>query len=385
MRFRIAALALIAGLFAAPAMAQNSYKIVASAALTGPGAGTYAPAMEGLRIYIDKLNAAGGIGGRKIDLEMADDAGEPSKAAANARRFMAQDGVLLFINASFSSTYPPVLAEARRAKVPVLFASSVCPKETFPTADEGQFCTTGWAQNYDSRVSLAFLKDAAKTPAKVALVGTAIPISRAEIEYAETQLAPLGLGAGETAIIPPPTADYTPYATKIKDTANWAYAWAPWVTTVRTLEALRRLGWEGSMVATANPETETDMARLKDEKLFIVSSNSMLQDGLPIHREILAAAQAGSGKYPAPQIVEGWVAGMVVDAALRATGWPASAEKLRAAMSNLKVDLKGLRGGTHEWTAANHFRTKQYYRLYRWDNKAGKAVIVRDWFSYDIN
>ena len=33
-------------------------------------------------------------------------------------------------------------------------------------------------------------------------------------------------------------------------------------------------------------------------------------------------------------------------------------------MSDLKVDTKGLRGGPIEWTKDNHFRTRQYYRVY---------------------
>ena len=34
-------------------------------------------------------------------------------------------------------------------------------------------------------------------------------------------------------------------------------------------------------------------------------------------------------------------------------------------MANLKVDTKGLRGGPIEWTKDNHFRTRQYYRVYQ--------------------
>ena len=62
--------------------------------------------------------------------------------------------------------------------------------------------------------------------------------------------------------------------------------------------------------------------------------------------------------------------------------WPASAAKIQASMANLKVDLKGLRGGPIEWTKDNHFRTKQYYRVYRWDGS--KVALVKDWFSYDV-
>ena len=62
----IAALAL-----ALPAAAQDSYVIGLTGAMTGPAAGTLGPAVEGLRLYIDKLNASGGIDGRKVNLPPA--------------------------------------------------------------------------------------------------------------------------------------------------------------------------------------------------------------------------------------------------------------------------------------------------------------------------
>ena len=40
----------------------------------------------------------------------------------------------------------------------------------------------------------------------------------------------------------PATADYTPFATKMKEAGpNWVYTSAPWVSQVRNFEALRRL------------------------------------------------------------------------------------------------------------------------------------------------
>jgi branched-chain amino acid transport system substrate-binding protein len=75
---------------------------------------------------------------------------------------------------------------------------------------------------------------------------------------------------------------------------------------------------------------------------------------------------------------------MVVEAALKATGWPATPEQLAAAMSTLKVDTKGLRGGPIEWTKDNHFRTRQYYRVYRWDSGKGAIQQVKDWTAFDV-
>ena len=73
---------------------------------------------------------------------------------------------MLLLNASLSSTYAPMVAEAKRADVPLLFASSVCPKDVYPPADPLQFCTTAFAATYDSRAALAFVKETAKEPVK---------------------------------------------------------------------------------------------------------------------------------------------------------------------------------------------------------------------------
>ena len=83
----VAAAALTAGAFN-PALAQDAYVVGITAALTGPPASTYAPAVDALRIYFDRVNAAGGINGKKVNLIIQDDSAEPSKAAANAKKLL---------------------------------------------------------------------------------------------------------------------------------------------------------------------------------------------------------------------------------------------------------------------------------------------------------
>jgi ABC-type branched-subunit amino acid transport system substrate-binding protein len=382
MRSWIVAASLAAGAIG-PALAQDAYVVGITAALTGPPASTYAPAVDALRIYIDKVNAGGGVNGKMITLVIQDDSAEPSKAAANAKKLLTQDNAVLMLNASLSSTYAPVAAEAKAAGVPLMFASSVCPKDVYPPANEGQFCTTAFAATYDSRAALAFIKETAKEPVRIGFSAMAIPLSRGEIDFAESQTAALGMTAVDKEIIPPPTADYTPFATKIKDAnANWVFSWAPWVTQVRTFEALRRLGWSGDYVTWAHLEAEGELKRIKDSRLFVVGANALFEDKLPIQKEIAEATQKAGGKYPSEQMTEGWIAGMVIEAALKGAGWPTTPANVQASMQNLKVDLKGLRGGPIEWTKDNHFRTKQYYRVYKWDGS--KIALVKDWFAYDV-
>src|SRR6185312_5932335 len=284
--------ALVAAALAWPAAAQESYVVGISGALTGPAAGTNAPPIEGLRLYVDRLNASGGVNGKKIQLIVLDDQAEPSKAAANAKRLLTQDNVRLMVLSSLSSTYAPVIAETKRANVPLMLMGAVCPKEVYPPAEALQFCTTAYAGGYDSRATLAFIKETAKEPVRIGFAAMAIPLSRGEIDYAEEQAKTMGMTAVDKEVIPPPTADYTPFATKLKDAnPDWVYSWAPWVTQVRTLEGLRKLGWQGDYVAWGHLEAESELQRLKDSKFYTMNSNAMFQDGLPIQKEIEGAAK----------------------------------------------------------------------------------------------
>jgi ABC-type branched-subunit amino acid transport system substrate-binding protein len=385
MRIPKIAIAALAATLAGPALAQNAYVVGITSALTGPPASTYAPAMEALRIYIDRVNANGGVNGKPIKLVFLDDSAEPSKAAANMKRLTTQDNAILLVNASLSSTYAPVVGESKRANIPLLFASGVCPKDVYPPADPLQFCTTAYASTFDSRAALTYIKDRAKGQVQLGLAAMAIPLSRGEMEFAQKLAPDFGFKVVGLEVIPPPTPDYTPFATKIKEAgANWVFSWAPWVTQVRTLEALRRLGWADDYITWSHLEAEGELVRLKDPKLNVIGANSLYQDNLPIHQEIRAAVKKADIKYPAEQMTEGWIAGMVIEAAMKGAGWPADAAKVQASMQNLKVDLKGLRGGPIEWTKENHFRTKQFYRVYRWDAAKNAIVVAKDWFSYDV-
>jgi branched-chain amino acid transport system substrate-binding protein len=382
-RTLMAALAVAA--LACPATAQDAYVIGVSGALTGPSAGTNAPPIEGLRLYVDRLNTAGGINGKKIQLVVLDDQAEPSKAAANAKRLLTQDHVSLLILSSLSSTYAPVIAETKRANVPLMLMGAVCPKEVYPPAEALLFCTTAYAGGYDSRATLAFIKDTAKGPVRIGFAAMAIPLSRGEIDYAEGEAKTMGMTPVDKEVIPPPTADYTPFATKLKDAnPNWIFSWAPWVTEVKTFEALRRLGWEDDYITWAHIEAEAELSRLKDGKFYVIGANSLFQDNLPVHKQIVDEAKKAGVRYPAEQLTEGWIGGLVLEAALKSAGWPADPAKIRAAMESIKVDTQGLRGGPIEWSKDNHFRTRQYYRVYRWDPAKSAVTVTKDWVTYDV-
>ncbi|MGH6707873.1 MAG: ABC transporter substrate-binding protein [Bradyrhizobium sp.] len=367
-----------------PASAQAPYVVGVTGAITGPAAGTYAPAIEAMRLYIDKVNANGGVNGRKINLLIQDDQGEASKGAANAKRFLTQDNALLVVNASLSTTFPPLIAEAGRAGVPVLFAGAACPAEVYPPAQSLLFCSTAYAAQLDSQGALDFIKSKSPANAKIGLAAMGIPISRAAIDFAEKRAPEMGLTTVEKVVVPPATPDFTSVASRLQQgQPDWVYSWAPWVVEVKVFEALRKIGWSGYYVTWATPEAEDELARLRDEKLFAVGAHAFFSDDSPVQREIVAAAKAGNATYPPNQMADGWIGGMVIEAALKAAK-EATPKAVHDAMLNLTVDTKGLRGGPIEWNKDNHFRAKQYYRVFRWNSTKGGVEVVQDWKGYEV-
>jgi hypothetical protein len=132
------------------------------------------------------------------------------------------------------------------------------------------------------------------------------------------------------------------------------------------------------------PETEIELAQIKDDKLYAIGSNAMFFENLPVQKEIADAAKSAGSNFQANQMTDGWLGGMAIEATLKAAGWPADATKVRDTMNTLNLDTKGLRGGPIVWTKDNHFRTKQYYRVYRWDTAKAGVIVDMDWKEYEV-
>lgn len=66
-----------------------------SASLSGAHAAFGQGLLQGARLAVARANAAGGVGGRPLELLTLDDAGSPAKAAANVRTLLAQGALAL--------------------------------------------------------------------------------------------------------------------------------------------------------------------------------------------------------------------------------------------------------------------------------------------------
>lgn len=67
-------------------------------ALTGPAATVGTRLNKSIKMWVEEVNAAGGIKGRKIEHRVCNDENRPEKAVACARDMIDQGAVLLFGN-----------------------------------------------------------------------------------------------------------------------------------------------------------------------------------------------------------------------------------------------------------------------------------------------
>jgi len=118
-KFARAALALAGSLAAAGgALAQEPIRIGAFLSVTGPAAFLGDPEQKTLEMVVERINAAGGVLGRKLQLVAYDDSGDAEKARTFAKRLLEQDQVDVIVGGSTTGTTMAVVPLVEAAGTP---------------------------------------------------------------------------------------------------------------------------------------------------------------------------------------------------------------------------------------------------------------------------
>src|SRR5262249_41738102 len=123
MKYAIATLALIA---ASPALAQQGVtptEIVVGTAqdLSGPIVNFSKATVNGMKMHVEELNAAGGINGRKLRLVVQDHGYDPKKAVLAAQKMVQQDKISASLGSIGTATAMASMNIYLDAKVAHLF------------------------------------------------------------------------------------------------------------------------------------------------------------------------------------------------------------------------------------------------------------------------
>ena len=172
----LAAIGVAVAALTMPAFAQKKYdtgatdkeiKIGGISPYSGP-ASAYGAIGKAIGAYIDKVNAEGGVNGRKLNWISLDDGYNPAKTVEQARRLVEEEEVLFVFNTLGTPPNSAIHKYMNAKKVPQLFVATGATKwgdpKNFPW-------TMGWQPNYqsESKVFVAHMLET-KPNAKVAIL-----------------------------------------------------------------------------------------------------------------------------------------------------------------------------------------------------------------------
>jgi branched-chain amino acid transport system substrate-binding protein len=100
-----------------PAEAQKPIKIGFPMILSGPGALFGEPALKGAQMYVEEVNAKGGVLGRKLELLPRDTKGDANEAVRVSRELILKENVDFLVGTLTSAEGPAVSVVAKENKI----------------------------------------------------------------------------------------------------------------------------------------------------------------------------------------------------------------------------------------------------------------------------
>ena len=334
--FMVALLALPGLAMAAPdGVSKSTITLGQSVALTGPSSALGVPFAQGAKLYFDRLNGAGGVNGRQIELATLDDMGSPAQAVLNTKKLLGQ-GVLSLFGYYGSPQVTAVNAQLKEADV-LLFGSMA-------GADElgGSLFPNVYAVRPGYSEEAAVITRHAETLGmkKLAIVHAKDAESMAALESAERTMTSLGanllvktpLDGIDKAVASKPQSMLV-----ISEPTGAAAA----------IRELRAKGYKGPIYGFSN----TGESLLAD-KLGSSGAGVVLMRVVPrsdnakstLVREMLADAAAAKLGKPNVYMLEGYIAAWALAEALRKAGKEPTRAKLRKAIDAMQeLNLGGFR------------------------------------------
>ena len=299
-----------------------------------------APYRKGWQLAVEEINAAGGVGGKKLEVISKDDGGKPDTATTEANELVESDHVAMLAGTFFSNIGLAVSDYAKQKKVMFLAAEPLTDAVTLSKGNRYTFRLR--PSNYEQAAMLA--DEAAKLPAKrwatiapnyeygqsaVKVFKELLSKKRPDIQWVGEQWPPQGkidAGAVSEAIA------------KTQPEAILNVCFGPDLVKLVREGTTRGLFKDRAVVSFLTGEPEY-LDPLKDEapEGWIVTGYPWAQVSIPEHAAFLKAYQAKYNDYPRLGSVVGYST-MKAAAAILAKAGSTDADKLIAAAEGLKFD-----------------------------------------------
>ena len=378
-RSLLAAAALMAALVPLAASAQsvikigevNSYKVQPA---------FLEPYKKGMELAVDEINAAGGVGGKKVQLITRDDNGNPGDAVRAAEELISRENVDVLAGGFLSNIGLALADFAKQKKFFYLASEPLTDKIVWQNGNKYTFRLR--PSTYMQAAML--VPDAAKLKKKrwavvypnyeygqsaVATFKALLKAAQPDVEFVAEQAPPLG--KLEAGAVVQALADAKPDAIF---NVLFGADLAKFVREGNTRDLFK--GREVVSLLTGEPEY---LDPLKDETPngWIVTGYPWNAINTPEHQAFLKAYQAKFNDYPRLGSVVGYTAIKSIAAGVAKAGGT-DTEKLVTAFTGLTLDTPF---GKASYRAEDHQSTMGAY-VGKTKNDKGKGVMV-DWVYLD--
>ncbi len=336
MRWMLALLAL-----AAPAWAQEPIKIGGLLETSGFVASLGNPGLEGARLAVEHVNAAGGVGGRPIELINVNTESDETKSVTAAKRLIEQDRVVAIVGAMSSGSSFSIVDTVQRARVPVV-ANGAARGIVLPVEQKKWMFL---APLTDVIVLGKMLEHMKKTGIKkIALLNSDVAFGTSGREQLERLAPAAGIQLVMQQTFGNADQDMTPQLTKIRSSdAEAAVIWATGPGLAISAKNHRQLGIKTPLYL-AHSANDFNFLRLAGDaatgilvpssKIYVAASLPASDPQKPVIERFVSSYEGKYGKKPATFAGNGYDAVMILAAALRTAG--PDRDKIRDAIEGLK-------------------------------------------------
>jgi branched-chain amino acid transport system substrate-binding protein len=331
--------ALLLTVFSAAANAQ--ILIGQTAGFSGPVAAGVKETTDGAKLYLDAINAKGGVNGQKIELISLDDKFDPKLAAENAKKLIEEQNVVaLFLNRGTPHTQAIIPLLDKNA-VPLIAPSTGAMVQHQPV------------QKHVFNVRATYQREAEKAITHLATIG----ISKIALVYVDDSFGADGLAGAQNGMAAAKLTavalekfdrskpDFSKIAPAIqKSGAQTVMMIASGAAVVDGIKAIRAAGSTAQIVTLSNNASGGFITSLGDNATGVIVTQVFPQSiGFSLVKEASDLARAKDIREVSPAMLEGFAAAKVLVEALRRAGAKPSRERIQTALEGMsKFDLGGL-------------------------------------------
>ena len=298
---------------------------------------------DGAKLYLDSVNAKGGVNGQKIEVVALDDKFDPKLAADNARKLIEETNVLaLFLNRGTPHT---------EAIIPLLDKHGV----SLVAPSTGAMVLHQPVRKYVFNVRATYQREAEKAMTHLASMG----ISRIGVVYADDSFGADGLTGAQKGLVAAKITpvlqekfdrakpDFTPIAAKLaKADAQAVLIIASGSAVVDANNAIRAAGSAAQIVTLSNNASAGFIKSLGAHARGVIVTQVYPNERAvtyPMVKEAQELARAKGLGDISPAMLEGYAAAKVLVEGLKRAGPKPTREKVQVALESLrKFDLGGL-------------------------------------------